>query len=107
MDTAELELARKKLAIETRLKRIDQELMRKKLSSTAAAPSGWRVISPPTGEAVAAAVLALLGTAAGKWGDYLATSRQQETNVIIKAGDVPTTLSAEEQEVQRARNLLW
>ncbi|HWY51625.1 MAG TPA: hypothetical protein VNW72_09095 [Chthoniobacterales bacterium] len=107
MDADELDLARKKLAIDTRLRRVDQELARRRLSLDTVTPSGWRVLLTPTGAAVAGAILALLGTAAGKWADYLANRRQQETSVIMKAGDVPIALAPEQQDTQRARNLLW
>jgi GH24 family phage-related lysozyme (muramidase) len=33
--------------------------------------------------------------------------REAEVEVILKAGEVPTSLSPEQQDVQRARNLLW
>lgn len=33
--------------------------------------------------------------------------RQSEVEIIIKASEVPTSLSPEQQDVQRARNLLW
>lgn len=33
--------------------------------------------------------------------------RQAEVEVILKAGEVPTSLSPEEQDILRARNLLW
>ena len=33
--------------------------------------------------------------------------RQNEVDIIIKASEVPTSLSPEQQDVQRARNLLW
>ena len=114
--TPDEQLARDKLAIETRLKRTDQEIARKQFALTRdrfeweksqAAHSGWRLLLTPTGVVLAGAALGLLGTAAGKWADYQTTKRQQETTIILKASDVPATLSAKAQVEQRARNLLW
>lgn len=109
MPPEELDFSRTKLAVETRLKRADQrlakaqfELERKKQSV-----AGWKIFLTPTGAAIAAAALGLLGTAAAKWADWNVTKKNQETTIILRASDVPPTMSAEEQERQRARNLLW
>jgi hypothetical protein len=64
MDPSELELARRKLAIETRLKRIDQELARKQIALAEKTPRGWHMMFTPAGAVVAAALLAFLGNAA-------------------------------------------
>ena len=53
------------------------------------------------------AAIGLAGTGVGKWADYLNTKQQQETTVILKASEVPQSLSPENQDVQRARNILW
>lgn len=100
MDPSELELARRKLAIETRLKRIDQELARKQIALAEKTPHGWRVLFTPTGAIVAAALLAFLGTAAAKVFDAIASRRQSETSIILKASDVSNA-------TERANNLLW
>src|ERR1022692_2083146 len=109
-------LARTKLAIETRLKRADQELARKQFALAEAqfawekekeSQRGWRFLTTPAGGILFVAAVGLLGTAAGKVGDYLNTRQQQETSIILKASDVPQSLPQDAQEIQRARNLLW
>jgi hypothetical protein len=110
------QLARAQLAIDTKLKRADQAIARKQLAlaeaqfewqKSQAAHSGWGKLLTPTGVVLVGAALGLLGTAAGKWADYLTTKRQQETTIILKASEVPPGLSLDTQDVQRARNLLW
>ncbi|SAL07325.1 hypothetical protein AWB81_08021 [Caballeronia arationis] len=110
------QLARKKLAIETRLKRVDQALARKQLDLAQAefewkksqgAHSGLAFLLTPTGVVLVGAALGLLGTAASKWADYLSTRRQQETTMILKASEVSPAMSPAAQEIQRARNLRW
>jgi hypothetical protein len=54
-----------------------------------------------------AAALGLVGTAAGKWADNAIERTKQQTMIILKASEVPGTLSPQAQEIQRARNLLW
>ena len=105
----EMKLARQRLAIETKLKRIDQQLARQmfEAQSDRDKSSGWKVFLTPTGAVLAAAAFGLLGTAAGKWVDNVASRKQQETTIILKASEVPQSLSTQEQDVQRARNLLW
>jgi hypothetical protein len=113
---SEDQLARTKLALETKLKRADQALARKQLAlaeaqfdwqKSQAAHSGWQFLLTPTGVVLVGAALGLLGTATGKWADYLTTKRQQETTIILKASEFPPGLSADQQDIQRARNLLW
>jgi len=112
----DVELARTRLAIETRLKRVDQKLAAKQSAlaesrfeweKVQAAHSGWKLFLTPTGVIIIAAAIGLIGTAVGKWADYLTTKRQQETSIVLRASEVPPGLSPEEQDQQRARNLLW
>jgi GH24 family phage-related lysozyme (muramidase) len=107
---------RTKLAIETRLRRADQALARKQFALAEAefalegkkdSQRGWRFLTTPTGVVVLVAAIGLAGTGVGKWADYLNTKQQQETTVILKASEVPQSLSPENQDVQRARNILW
>lgn len=114
--TSEERLARSKLAIETKLKREDQALARKQADLAEAqfewqkeqgSHSGWKAIFTPTGVVLVGAAVGLMGTAVGKWADYLSTKKQQETTIILKASDVPQALSPQAQDIQRARNLLW
>jgi hypothetical protein len=109
MTPEELSFNRTKLAIETRLKRADQQLARAQfeLQIKQHASSGWKIFLTPIGAAIAAAALGLIGTATAKWADYVASKKQQETTIILKASEVPPTLSPTDQERQRARNLLW
>src|SRR5580704_383498 len=104
-------LERSKLAIETRLKRADQCLAQRQFQlsvdqfewqKTEARQHGWRALLSPTGVVIVGAALGLIGTAAGKWADYQTTKRQQETNIILKASEVPQSLSLDAREVQRA-----
>jgi hypothetical protein len=105
----EVELARKRLAIETKLKRIDQRLARQKFEaqSNRDTSSGWKAFFTPTGGTLVVAIFGLLGIFYGKWEDYNINRRTQETTVILKASEVPQSFSAQEQDVQRAKNLLW
>ncbi len=107
MDAEELKFSRRKLAIETRLKRRDQEIARKQLTLGTGASKGWQILFTPTGAAVTTAILALAGIAVGKFMDYLATRQQAETSLILKAIDVPSSYPADQQIALRARNLLW
>lgn len=110
------QLERSRLAIETKLKRADQAIAKKQLAlaeaqfewqKEQAAHSGWEKLLTPTGVVLVAAALGLVGTAAGKWADYLTTKRQQQTTIILKASEVPPGIPRDEQDQQRARNLLW
>jgi lysozyme len=114
--TPEGKFERTKLAVETRLRRADQLLARKQFALAEAqfawerkkdSQSGWRFLTTPTGVVVLVAAIGLVGTGVGKWADYLNTKQQQETTVILKASEVPQSLSPENQDVQRARNILW
>jgi len=107
--TPDESIARDKLAIETKLKRTDQALAREQFEwqKKQATHTGWAALLSPTGVVLAGAAIGLLGTAAGKWADYQTTKRQQETNIILKASEVPASLSPGAQDEQRARNLLW
>lgn len=114
--TPDDKLARTRLAIETALKRADQRLARKQYALAEAqfewqreqaTHSGWKLLLTPTGVVIVGAAIGLLGTAAGKWADYLTTKRQQETTIILKASEVPLSLPPAQQDLQRARNLLW
>ena len=107
---------RSKLAIETKLRRADQRLAQRQFQLSLdqfewqkkeARQGGWRALLTPTGVVIVGAALGLIGTAAGKWADYLTTKRQQETNIILKASEVPQSLDLEAQEAQRASNLLF
>jgi hypothetical protein len=113
---AEQDFERTKLAVETRLKRADQALARKQFALEEAKfawdkkndrQTGWRFLITPTGALVLVAAIGLIGTALGKWADYLNTKQQQETTVILKASEVPQSLSSEDRDLQRARNILW
>jgi hypothetical protein len=105
----EARLARQRFAIETRLKRVEQQLARDQLElqKVQANSTGWKSLLTPTGGVLIAASLGLIGTAAGKWADNTIEQNKQQTTIILKASEVPTTLSIEQQDVQRARNLLW
>jgi hypothetical protein len=105
----EIELARKRLAIESKLKRIVQRLGWQKFEaqSDRDMSSGWRALLDPKRAAVAVAACGLVGVGIGKWADLNISQKQQETIIILKASEVPQSLSAKEQDVQRARNLLW
>jgi hypothetical protein len=114
--TPDDELARKKLAIETKLRRADQDIVRRQFElaraqfawqQSQAEHSGWERLITPTGVVLVAAALGLTGTAIGKWADYQATKRQQETTIILSANNGTQALSPQSQNVQRARNLLW
>jgi hypothetical protein len=114
--TPDEEFARKKLAIDTRLKRADQALAREQFllaqtqfewQTSQAKHSGWAALLSPTGVVLVAAAIGLIGTAIGKWADYQINRRQQETAVILKAIEVPQGLSLEAQAELRAKNLLW
>jgi hypothetical protein len=114
--TPDEEFARKKLAIDTRLKRSDQALAREQLllaqtqfewQKSQAKHSGWKALLSPTGVVLVAAAIGLIGTAIGKWADYRINKRQQETAVILKAVEVPQGLTLEAQAELRAKNLLW
>jgi hypothetical protein len=103
MSPEEVKWNRQKLAIETKLKRIDQKFAREQFRAT----RGWRSLMTPTGAILIAATLGLMGTAVGKWADNQIESRKQQTALVLKASEVSTSGSAEEQKVQRAANLLW
>ena len=107
--TAEERLARSRLAADIRLKRVDQALAREQFEYSRRQPnlSRWSTLISPTGVVLVGAMLGLVGTAVGKYADYLNTKRQQETSVILKASDIPASLDAKQQAIQRARNLLW
>jgi GH24 family phage-related lysozyme (muramidase) len=114
--TSEGKFERTKLAVETRLRRADQQFARKQFALAEAqfawemkrdSQRGWRFLTSPVGVVVLVAAIGLVGTAVGKWADYLNTKKQQETTVILKASEVPQSLSPENQDVQRARNILW
>jgi hypothetical protein len=109
MTPEEVSFHRTKLAVETRLKRIDQQLAKAqfKLQIEQQASSGWKIFLTPTGAVIGAAALGLVGTAAAKLLGYSASKKQQETAIILKASEVPPTLTPADQERQRARNLLW
>lgn len=107
-------LARQRAAIELRLKRAEQALALRQLALAEAeleqkrrSVGGPAFLFTPTGVVLIAAALGLLGTALGKLGDYLNARTQQQTLIILKASEVPTSLSAEQQDIQRAKNLLW
>lgn len=107
MDTEELKLARQRLRIETKLHRADQRIQRDQLAAGQLAHQGWRAMLTPTGAAVAAGIIAVCGTAASKWFDLRIESKKAETNVILKASEVPVDLNESSRVIQRARNLLW
>ena len=68
---------------------------------------GFRALLTPTGGVILVAAIGLIGTAVGKWADMKATRLEQETSLILKASEIPSELSAEDQTKQRAKNLLW
>ena len=110
----DVKLARQRAAAELRLKRAEQALARRQIALAEAeleqkrtVVGGAAFLFTPTGVVLMAAALGLLGTALGKLGDYLNARTQQQTSIILKASEVPTSLSAEQQDVQRAKNLLW
>jgi GH24 family phage-related lysozyme (muramidase) len=109
-------LARQKLAAELLVKRSEHTLARKQLAlaeaqlaqqSRQGSQEGFRFLFTPTGVVLIGAALGLLGTAAGKYADYVTTKSEQETSIILKASDVSPDVQPEEQTKQRARNLLW
>lgn len=109
-------LQRQRLALEIRHKRAELALARRQLrqaeaqlewESRQATKSGFRLLITPTGVVLVGAMLGLVGTAVGKFFDNRISRRELETSVILKASDVPATLSEDAQSVQRARNLLW
>ena len=103
MSPEEVKWNRQKLAIETRLKRTDQKLAREQFRAT----RGWRSLMTPTGGILIAATLGLIGTGVGKCADNQIESRKQQTALVLKASEVSSSGSADEQKVQRATNLLW
>ena len=112
MSPEELKLERQRLAVETALRRADQDLARKQFEfqrtqSIQSTPSGWKALMTPTGGILLAATLGLLGTAVGKWADNTIETNKQQTAIILRASEVLPTLSADEQIKLRARNLLW
>jgi GH24 family phage-related lysozyme (muramidase) len=114
--TAQERLDRARLVADIRLKRLahalkqeELELARTKLDleKQPSSTSGLRFLFSSTGVILVGAALGLIGTAAGKYGDYLIKKREQETSIILKASDVPAGLNAQLQAMQRAKNLLW
>jgi hypothetical protein len=103
----EIRLERQRLAIETRLKRIDQRLASEQFAHEKRQSAGLKAILTPTGGVFAAAALGLLGTGAAKWADNSIEHSKQQTAIILEASKVSATLAPDQQEVQRARNLLW
>lgn len=107
-------LERAKLAADIRLKRLELAIRREeldlaqaKVASEKQNASGFHMLFSSTGVVLIGAAIGLLGTAAGKYGDYVIKKREQETSVILKASDVPAGLSLQLQAAQRAKNLLW
>jgi hypothetical protein len=94
MTSEELNFERRRLAIETRLKRAEQRLARDQFEHQKALGGGWRALLTPTGGVLMAAAIGLLGTAAAKWADNAIERTKQETMIILKASEVPPTLSA-------------
>ena len=107
MDPEELKLERQRLAIETKLRRAELKLQRHQFEANRPVHGGWKALLTPTGAAIAAAVIGICGTAASKWFDLRIEKQKQETNVILKASEVPEFLDETSRSVQRARNLLW
>ncbi len=115
-ESSQYRFARQKLAGEIRLKRADQSLalrqhqlaveqfeFQKKQSSH----SSFGGLLSPQGVVLAGAALGLIGTALSTNASQQTTRRQQETEVILKASEVPASLAPDEQAKQRALNLLW
>lgn len=67
----------------------------------------WGNRLTPTGVVFVGFVAGLIGTAEGKIVDYYASQPQQRTTIILKASELRPGLSPDEQETQRASNILW
>jgi hypothetical protein len=85
--------------------RLDLERERFEWEKSQASGRGIRTLLTPTGVVLVGAALGLIGTALGKYADYMNSKRQQETNVILKASDVQGDPAKVKE--QRANNLLW
>lgn len=115
-EDAKLKLDRQRLAVETMLKRRDQQFQRYQFEVTRRGPAGWALVATPIGAAVIAGIVALFGTV---WNAYQANrledARQKasfqlerqrlEGSLILDA--IKTVGIGAEREKQAAANLLF
>lgn len=107
MDDEELKLERQRLRIDTRLRWKELKLKQEEAARSKKASHGWKFFLTPTGASIAAGIIALCGTAAGKWFDLHIENKKAETDIILKASDVPSSLDDATRTKVRARNIIW
>jgi N-acetylmuramoyl-L-alanine amidase len=116
LEAEQLKLERQRLAIETRLKRSDQQFQRQQFESSRRGIAAWAQVVTPVGAAVIAGIIGLFGTVwNGYQGNRIETAKHAaeerlekqklESNLILEA--IKTGGQGEEKERQIAANLVF
>ncbi len=116
IEGGKLELERKRLAIETRLKRRDQQFQQRQFDASRKGVAAYAQFLTPVGAAVIAGILGLFGTVWNSYQSNLIETNKQianeklerqklESSLVLDA--IKTAGAGEEKERQTAANLLF
>src|SRR4051794_30721546 len=116
IEREKLKLERQRLALETRLKRRDQDFQREQWKAARPLPQAWAQVLSPVGAAVLAGIVGLFGTVINgylnnkleviKQNSTAKLERQKQEGVLILEA-IKTAGSGGQKEQQTAANLVF